>query len=210
LAAQGGLQGGGHNHFNKETTLRTMSRLAVALIAALSVVWLAAAAWGAVTATVTPNSGLHDQDAVHVQATGLPANTVIAVVECTSTATSSADCEGSTADVTTSTNASGAYDNPSYTVLQLPDSIFPTTSITCDSTHPCSLYVGTDFNDFSAPHTLVPISFAAPASTTTTTIGTPVPEVAKAILLPLSTLGLLGGGFVVAARRRRRVAGAAK
>jgi hypothetical protein len=210
LAAQGGLQGGGHNHFNKETTLRTLSRLAVAAVVALGVLGLAVGAYAAVSGTATPNSGLHNHDLVHIHATGLPALTGINVLECKSGATSSADCEGQTINTDGQTNGAGVLD-VDYNVWTLPDPALSGTSITCDDTHPCVLYVGTDQQDFSgAPKTLIPISFAPAASTTTTTIGTPVPEVAKAILLPVSALGILGGGFVVAARRRRRLAGAAK
>ena len=188
--------------------MRTLSRLAMAAFVALGVLGFAVSAYGAVSGTATPDTNLHDQDTTHVHATGLPANTTIAVIECISGATSSSDCEGQTADVSTSSNGSGVFDLD-YTVLQLPDSIFPVTSITCDSTHPCVLYVGTDFNDFSQPKTFIPISFAAPvASTTTTTIGTPVPEAGKAIALPVSALAVLGGGFAFAARRRRLPGGA--
>jgi hypothetical protein len=143
------------------------------LIAAGVVLTTGGASFAAVTATVTPNSGLHDLDTVHVQASGLPASTTIAVLECARGATSSAQCEGQTLDIQHQSNASGSYDNPSYQVFVLPDAIFTTgnVSITCDATHHCDLFVGVDQNDFNQPHTLVPIEFAdaAPSPSPTPT-----------------------------------------
>jgi hypothetical protein len=209
LAAQGGLQGGGHTHLNKETTLRILSRLAVAALAVLGILGLAVGAYAAVTGTVTPNSGLHNLDTVTVHADGLPASTVIKVLECTHGALDSSGCEAGTNDQTHQSNSAGTY-NAQYQVMTLPNSIFPASSITCDDTHPCDVYIGANFNDFSAPKTFVPISFAPVQATTTTTQGPITPEVGKTIALPLSAFAVLGGGFIVTLRRRRRIAGAAK
>jgi hypothetical protein len=214
LAAQGGLQGGGHITFNKETTLRTSSRLAVAAIVAATVLGMAVYAYA--TTGATPNSNLHDGDIVqvHVDATTFPANTTIKVIECIHGATDGTQCEGLTNNQTKRSAADGSFDNP-YTVRTLPDAAIPNPGITCDDLNPCDLYVGVDFNNFSQPKVLIPIAFAAATTTTTvasttTTIGAIVPEASKAIALPLSAVALVGGGLVIAARRRRRTAGAVK
>jgi len=124
----------------------------------------------AVTGSVTPNSGLHDGDTVHVTADGLPANTPIQVLECEQNAQSSAQCEGNTTDVSISSDSNGHYDNPNYSVYVLPGPTIGISSIHCDGTHPCALYVGTDYNNLqSSPHVLLNISFAAGTATTTTT-----------------------------------------
>src|SRR5262249_18469750 len=115
--------------------------------------------------------------------------------------TSSADCEGATNDPGGQTDASGTLDWD-YTVFTLPNALFNGSSITCDATHLCSLFVGLDYNDFTAAKTLVPIDLAPAATTKTTTIRADVPETNRPILLPLSALGLFGVALVVAGRRR--------
>lgn len=201
--------------FHKETTLRTSSRLAVAAIVAATVLGLAAYAYA--TTGATPNSNLHDGDVVqvHVDAGTFPANTTIKVIECVHGATDGTQCEGLTNVQTKRSAADGSYDN-SYTVRTLPDAAIPNPGITCDDMNPCDLYVGVDFNNFSSPKVLIPITFAAVTTTTTTpastttTIQPVVPEASRAIALPVSALTLVGGGLVIAARRRRRTAGAVK
>lgn len=145
---------------------------AMMLIAAVYLLSLATPSSGAVSGTATPDTNLHDQDSTHVHATGLPARTGINVLECAQGATSSADCEGQTINTDGQSNAAGVVD-VDYKVWTLPNPAFVGTSITCDDTHPCVLYVGTDQSDFSgAPKTLIAISFAAGTGTTTTSTST--------------------------------------
>jgi hypothetical protein len=212
-AVRGGLQGGGHNHFHKETTLRTLSRLVVAAVAVLGVLGLVTGAYA--TTGATPNSNLHDHDVVqvHVDAGVFHNNTIIKVIECIHGASQGDDCEGLTNVQTNRSSATDGSFDLAYTVRTLPDTDFPNPSITCDDQNPCDLYVGENFNDFSgAPKVLIPLSFAAPTVTTTTptTLPPDVPEASKAIALPLSALALVGGGMLFSARRRRRTAGAVK
>lgn len=177
--------------------MRKFARLAaIAGVLALTTLVLAPGAFAAVSGSATPNTGLSDLQTIHVQASGLPAVVQpIAVLECVRGATSSAQCEGSTNDPSVNSTASGTYNNPNYTVFVLPDAVFPTVSIQCDGSgqHECDLYIGTDFNDFSQPHTFVPIEFSTP--------GQGVPEVPYAALLPVGALLVIAAGFVLHRRR---------
>jgi len=191
--------------------LRNLLRLAIAAsVAAAVTVGFAGGASAAVTGSVTPSSGLHDGDTVHVVADGLPANTPIQVTECVHGATSSTQCDGNTTDVSVSSDPNGHYDNTNYSVYQLPGPTIPTSSIQCDDTHACDLYVGDDLNNLSSSnHILLPIAFAAASTTTTaavttTTAGGGVPANTAQSALPVAGVGVLALGGVVYAGRRRK------
>jgi len=177
--------------------VRKLNRLAAATAGlCLGMMVIAPGALAAVTGSVTPNTSLTDGATVHVQASGLPANLAAAgVAECTRAATGPADCEGATQNVSHGTDASGNYDNTTYKVRTLPDVLVPAPAILCDGSgsNECSLFVGVDLNDWTQPHTLLPIEFASPTQG--------VPEVPYAVLLPLSILGVVGVGYVLHRRR---------
>jgi hypothetical protein len=169
-------------------TVRVAAQLAGACLllasAGLAVVDAVSAA-STPSATVSPSSGLIDGQHVAITGAGFPPNKgFIQVEECTGTASNppadNTACEGDTLDVQAGTDVQGNYSNvpgdarghTGYVVYALPSPLIDApTTITCDATHPCVLYVGVDQNDFTQPHSFVGISFtttnhpSAPATT---------------------------------------------
>src|SRR5205823_4107799 len=94
------------------------------------------------------------------------------------------------------TNASGHYDNSAFTVYTLPNPALGPSSLQCDSTHACALFVGADYNDFTQPHVLVPITFSDAASTTssTSTTSTTVQSTTSSSSTSSSTTSTTAGG----------------
>jgi hypothetical protein len=135
----------------------------------------------AVSVSVSPASGLTDGQIVALHATGLPAEHTIQVEECAGTLSTpppdNTACDGLTLDTQAGTDASGNYVNApgangssGYLVYSRPSPLLNSpTTIICDATHPCVLYVGVDQNDFSKPHAFAEIRFGpgvvAPATT---------------------------------------------
>jgi hypothetical protein len=179
---------------------RRMQVVTAALLMASTCFVAAAMASGAVTATVTPTVGLRNLQLVHVHAEGLPANTIIKLMQCVHSATSSADCEGLTNDQIKRSDANGTLDRE-YKVYELPNSLFPNTGIDCGPTHRCDLYIGVDFNDFRAPKTLVPLGFGPISKGGHSSSASKMTPAIVIVVLALAMTGL-----VLASRRRRRAA----
>lgn len=159
---------------------RAAAATAVSLTAVLvGVVGFVPAAFAAASATATPGTGLHDGQILSVSGAGLPANTTVQIMECQGTATTpppdNSSCDGNSLDTQATSDGSGAFVNAAgdangdsgYKVYALgtPGSTFPNSTIRCDVSHACVLYVGVDQNNFSAAHTFVDIAFAAPPAT---------------------------------------------
>ena len=159
---------------------RTAAGAAVSITAVLvGVIGFVPAAYAAASATATPSTGLHDGQILSVSGSGLPANTTIQIMECQGTASTpppdNTACDGNTLDTQATSDGSGAFVNAAgdangdlgYKVYALgtPGSTFPTSTVHCDVTHACVLYVGVDQNNFSAAHTFVDIAFAPPPPT---------------------------------------------
>jgi hypothetical protein len=136
-----------------------------------------AVATTAPTAAAAPATGVTDGQVITVSASGLPANRTIQVEECAGTVadppTDNGSCDGVTLDSSTETDDQGAYANTGYTVYMRPSSLLSSpATITCDSSHPCVLYVGVDQNNFSAAHAFAALTFSSAATTTTTSATT--------------------------------------
>jgi hypothetical protein len=139
----------------------------------------------------------------------------INIVECSApngvVPTLSSACDGNTLQNGAIPNADGSLTFNGYTVYALPDNIQlgeGTTGPKCGSTlaTECILYIGTDQNNFTAPHLWSQPFLINTDATDSGTInpGDGTPEVPLAILLPLAALGVLGG--TVAIRRRHQAA----
>jgi hypothetical protein len=165
------------------------------------------------TAAMNPSHGLVDGQRTTITATGFHPFTAIQVLACQGTVTNppkdSTACEGVTLDSSGYTDANGNYrnapgdpsgDTAGYRVAVLPSPQFKIVSIHCGPADPCVLYVGEQFNDFSKPHTFVPMVFkgAAPAGRPLGS-GT-VLEGGVGVLLVVAAFGVLWN------RRRRRAA----
>jgi len=196
-----------------------MKRVAVALgvtagVAIGGVALSAAPAFAAPAGSITqvngvagPPTGLHDTDVLTVTGTGWPATTNIQLEECAGTSASpppsQTNCEGNTNDASGTTDTSGNYlDSPSdpsgatagFLFHVIPDATIPVSGITCDGTHLCTLYMGTNPGDFSQPHVFVDFTVAGS--------GPPLPESPLTPLLPASGAAvLLGGAFIIYRKR---------
>jgi Neocarzinostatin family len=159
---------------------RAAAAAAVSLTAVVvGVIGFVPAAFAAASATATPGTGLHDGQILSVSGAGLPANTTVQIMECQGTAATpppdNGSCDGNTLDTQATTDGGGAFVNAAgdangdsgYKVYALgtPGLTFPNSTIRCDVSHACVLYVGVDQNNFSAAHTFVDIAFAAPPAT---------------------------------------------
>ena len=151
----------------------------------------------------------------------VPANTAFAgshlainVVECAApngvVPTQSSACDGLTIQGSTILpNADGSFTYPGYTVYALPNSISlgeVPGGPNCGSTSAteCILYIGQNYNDFTAPHLWSqPFFVKANGNDLGLNPGDGTPEVPLAIILPLAAMGLLGAAVVI---RRRRAA----
>jgi len=151
-------------------------------------------------ATASPATNLIDgQRGIVVRGGGFPAYRTIQVEECVGTVGNpppdNTSCEGDTIDTQAVTDGHGAFANApmdsaghtGYEAFRLPSpTLHAATSIPCDASHPCVLYVGIDQNDFAQPHTFVAITFApgnavAPGGSAPTTVVTPVTATQSAI-----------------------------
>ena len=149
---------------------------------------LESAAEASPTASASPTTGLVDgQKGIAIRGSGFPPYREIQIEECQGTPANpppdNTSCEGGTLDTRVHTDANGTFDdapsamqpNAGYRVYSLPSHVLGlTTSITCDSNDPCSLYVGVDQNDFSQPHAFIGLSFAVAAAPTATPPQPPV------------------------------------
>jgi len=151
----------------------------------------------------------------------VPANTAFAgshlainVVECAApngvVPTQSSACDGLTIQGNTILpNADGSFTYPGYTVYALPNSISlgeVPGGPNCGSTSAteCILYIGQNYNDFTAPHLWSqPFFVKANGNDLGLNPGDGTPEVPLAIILPVAAMGLLGAAVVI---RRRRAA----
>ena len=151
----------------------------------------------------------------------VPANTAFAgshlainVVECAApngvVPTQSSACDGLTIQGSTILpNADGSFTYPGYTVYALPNSISlgeVPGGPNCGSTSAteCILYIGQNYNDFTAPHLWSqPFFVKANGNDLGLNPGDGTPEVPLAIILPVAAMGLLGAAVVI---RRRRAA----
>ena len=170
------------------------------------------------TVTLTPSSGLTDLQVIDVS---VEPNTLftpgagIRILQCAPGATSNLQCDGNTLNAdTVLVQPDGSVHYDAYTVYRLPNPLFGSSSIRCDETTPCVLYVGQDHNDFGQPKLFsAPFTVAAGGGTTTTTTAPPtttttagpppvVPETPRAALLPIGALAALVLGGWLTARQR--------
>ena len=177
---------------------------AVAAVLAISMaVPLAGTAQAATTVTI-PAGPYTDGQSITVSGTGFPVRTALPtglqIIECTDTGGLSTNlptdaltgCDGSTVNGSQiNTDASGNF-SAKYSLVLLNSG---NSTITCDATHFCVLWVGVDFNNsfLSGPHGFsVPFEVqSAPAQT---------PEAPLVIALPVLAAGIVG---VYVFRRRR-------
>jgi hypothetical protein len=147
------------------------------VLVALAIAMFARPASAAVTGSATPSTGLALTGTLSITASGFATNlNVIQVLECVHGATDSIQCDANTVDPFVSADTSGDYSNSEYHYTALPNSDLGVSNIVCDKDNPCDLLViQDDYNNFSNPHILIPISFSVSAETTTspsTTLGT--------------------------------------
>jgi hypothetical protein len=150
----------------------------------------------------------------------VPANSIFSnttnleVVECTAPGgvnpTLSSSCDGNTVQgQTLKSNADGSVNmvtetSTPYPIYALPDavSLFETSGPVCSLSVQCVLYIGYNFDDFTKPHVWSqPFYVAANADDGGENPGDGTPEVAYAVLLPVTAMGLIGS--VVLIRRRK-------
>ena len=183
--------------------VRTFARMAaLGGAAALGVFAFAPSAFAATSANASPNTGLADAQTITLSGAGFPAGLQqIQAEECQGSAaappTSNASCDAISLDSTHGTDASGAYSNTAFTVLQLgvPGTVIPSSNVVCNGVKPCVIYLGTNQNDFTQPHAWADISFGTQAA---------LPESPLVPLLPVGgALILFGGGAFVLRNGRR-------
>ncbi len=186
---------------------RAIRMAAAATVVALAavVVPLAGAAFAA--PAVTLSAGPYTSgETITVSGTGFPTRsadpTGLSIIECTDTGGSSVNlptddssCDASTANpLPVLTDASGNF-STTFTLVSLSPSAG--SSITCDKTDDCVLWVGEDYvNNFNSNDAFsVPFTISAPVAST--------PESPLAIALPVGA-ALMVGGAVWLSRRRRQ------
>jgi Putative Ig domain/Bacterial Ig-like domain (group 1) len=114
--------------------------------------------------TVTPGTPFSSGQTISIQVpanTALNPNSSVVVVECAApgdvlpTQTNACDplsVQGDT--IIPASNGSFTYNN--YQIYALPDAISlgetPSSAVHCDLSHPCVLYIGNNYNDFTQPH----------------------------------------------------------
>jgi hypothetical protein len=157
----------------------------------------------AATAVTIPPGNPSDGQTFAVSGTGFPtrtqAPTGLQILECSDPGGTAANlpvdatgCEGTTAKTGVFTDAIGNFSATYTSVVLNPGN----SSIQCDSTHFCVLWVGVDYNTSFSSQSGFSRAFeigAPPAMT---------PETAVAIVLPL-TAALIAGGTILYVRRRR-------
>ena len=140
------------------------------VLVALAIALFARPAAAAITGTATPSTGLANTGTMAVTGSGFATGSLptVHVLECEHGATDSSQCDANTDDPSVSANAAGNYSNSAYTYYALPNATFGISDITCDATHACDLLlIQDDYNNFSNPHVLIPLTFSAVAATTT-------------------------------------------
>jgi hypothetical protein len=182
------------------------------VLAATAVLTPTAARAAGPRATMTPDHNLTDGQHVTIRASGFDPDTPIQVLACSGTLADppkdARACEGTTLDSHGYTDARGNYlnapsdpsgDTAGYRVAVLPSEALKTVSIRCGPQDPCVLYVGPYFNDFTAPHTFLPLVYkGAPAAAGGSHAPTPA-----LLAVPVLLVGV-AGAFAVVRRRRRR------
>jgi hypothetical protein len=176
----------------------------VAALAAL-VVPFGGAAFAAPVVTMAAGPYTSGQT-ITVSGTGFPTRSAdpsgLSLIECTDTGglpgnlpTDDSFCDASTANpLPVLTNSSGAF-STTYTLESL--SVSGGSSIDCDQTHDCVLWVGVDYvNNFNSNDAFSgPFTISAPIAST--------PESPAAIALPVGAALIIGGAVFVTRRRRR-------
>jgi len=146
---------------------RVASVLALVVGAILVV---ASGAQAAAAVSVTPATGLTDQQVVTVTFSGFTPDKTINIRQCLPAPESGDDCDFlSTANPRTDASGAGTFQ---YTVYVLPNDILPG-PVLCDAATSCVVTVSDDLNDFSEPNASVPISFGAGSVAATTTTVAP-------------------------------------
>ncbi len=191
------------------STLRKIAALAGAAMACGFLLFAGtASAQTTPTVTLTPSSGLYDQQIITVSVganTLFPAGQSVKIIECAVGATSDAQCDGNTINNDSIlTAADGSFSYSKYELFVLPSSLLGEPAGNhpiCDPTHECELYVGLNQTDFTQPKV-----FSAPFFLATSNPGTTVPETPYAVLLPIGAVVVLGGGYLTLRHRHKRVA----
>jgi len=149
--------------------IMTSFAMAALVLGGLTSLGVATASAAGPTITVTPSTGLVNGQSVTVAGSGFIANETLYALECVNkgAATAQTDCDISTASVIAATSSTGTF---STTVNVVTGTIAGTS--TCGTSSAdlsnCAIVVST--NPPSADAALMPITFAMPSATTTTTL----------------------------------------
>jgi hypothetical protein len=170
---------------------------------------------GTNTTTGTPALPTYtDQQVVEVSAaanTTFTQGTTLTIEECADTGgtignlpTSNATCDGNTAaGDTIFVGAGGAFDYVAGGGLGGGYSGFTVQvdsgAVTCNTTHACVLYIGTDDTNFSSPKVFSNPFYVAASGPPPVT-----PETPYAVILPIAAGGIVVGAILFASIRRRR------
>jgi hypothetical protein len=151
---------------------------------------------------------LNDGDVLDLAGSGFTPNQTVSAEECVVGANNpNTQCNGNTSNALGPADNSGNYVNevtdPSgntsgFSVFQLPGPTFPTSSIHCDSTHACEIWLTQDPTTFSSNHGIIDFQNAGVTGI--------VPESPLVPLLPLSGAAVLLGGALIIVYRRRNSA----
>lgn len=189
----------------RERAVRLSGTIVASVGATVVIMGLGTSGARAATPTVTlPPGPLHDQQTITLSGSGFPSQsqlpTGLQIIECSDPGGVAANlptdaasgCEGITLNPTqVNTDSNGAF-HASYQILALNPQI---SSITCDASNFCVLWVGQDYNNaftdgphaFSAPFEVLPAGGSVPTTTpapttaaTTTAQPTGTPSVAPA------------------------------
>jgi hypothetical protein len=194
---------------------RLLSRGAVSLgvvalgIGALGTAANASPSGQVVSGTVTcgsggcpgPNDALGYTGTLKVTGSGFGTElNTVHVLECVHGATDASQCDANTDDPSFDANISGNFSDPSYTYYSLPNDALGLSSIHCDATHLCDLLlIQDDYNNFSNPHVLIPLTFDT---------GVQTPETPWLPLLPLGGVALAGAGYLIWRKRQNETSNA--
>jgi hypothetical protein len=170
----------------------------------------------------TPGTPFQSGQQIDVVVPGgfFPAGDGLQIVECSAPGgnipTSTSACDGNTVNaLSLEANSDGSVDYQGYTgslypIYALPDKTTlgeGTSGPKCNASTNCILYIGENFNNFTALHVWSqPFQIVPDAGDAAPNPGDGTPEVPLAVLLPLSAMGLLAG--IVLVRRRRAEAAA--
>ena len=164
----------------------------------------------AAPAVTIPAGNPADGQTFAVSGTGFPtrsqAPTGLSILECSDPGglpanlpTDATGCEGTSSKSSVFTDASGNFSTTYTAILLNPGN----SSIQCDSTHFCVLWVGVDFNTSFTSNSAFsrPFEIGAPPAMT--------PETAVVIALPITAALIAGGAYLYMRRRRRHASVAA-